>query len=243
MLAAWKQAGFSRGQTVLDAGSGPGFATLDLADIVGPSGRVVAIERSRHYASVLRGQAARRALSNLTIIEGDLDELSLDGSSFDRIWCRWVLAFVVEPRAVLAKMIDALTPEGTIVLHEYFDYGTWRLAPRLPSLEEFVRFVIKAWRDAGGEPDVGLAIPAWLEELGMNIVTLSPTIEVAPAGSPYWEWLAAFVHSGVRRLIELKVLDASDAAAITDELADAYARGARMITPGLFEVIAARRPR
>ena len=102
---------------------------------------------------------------------------------------------------------------------------------------------MKAWRDAGGEPDVGLAMPAWLEESGLNVVTLSPTIEVAPAGSPYWEWLAAFVHSGVRRLIELKVLDASDAAAITAELADAYARGARMITPGLFGVIATRRSR
>lgn len=243
VLAAWKRAGLGRGHTVLDAGSGPGFATLDLADIVGPSGRVVAIERSKHYASVLRTQAARRALGNLTIIEGDLDELSLDGSSFDRIWCRWVLAFVVEPRAVLAKMIDALRPGGTIVFHEYFDYGTWRMAPRLATLEEFVRLVMKTWRDAKGEPDVGLAIPAWLEELGMNVVTVSPTIEVAPAGSPYWEWLAAFVHSGVRRLVELELLDDSDAAAITHELADAYARGARMITPGLFEVIATRRPR
>jgi SAM-dependent methyltransferase len=243
VLAAWKRAGLGRGHTVLDAGSGPGFATLDLADIVGPSGRVVAIERSKHYASVLRTQAARRALGNLTIIEGDLDELSLDGSSFDRIWCRWVLAFVVEPRAVLAKMIDALRPGGTIVFHEYFDYGTWRMAPRLATLEEFVRLVMKTWRDAKGEPDVGLAIPAWLEELGMNVVTLSPTIEVAPAGSPYWEWLAAFVHSGVRRLVELELLDDSDAAVMTHELADAYARGARMITPGLFEVIATRRPR
>lgn len=243
VLEAWQSAGFGIGQTVLDAGSGPGFATLDLADLVGPSGRVVAIERSKHYVDVLRAEVARRALTNLTMIEGDLDELSLSGLAFDRIWCRWVLAFVVEPRTVLSKMIRALNPDGAIVFHEYFDYGTWRMAPRSPALEHFVRLVMTAWRDARGEPDIGLAIPAWLEEQGLEVTRVRPTIEVAPAGSPYWEWLAAFVHSGVRRLIELKMLDAAGARAITDELADAYARGARMITPGLFEIIATRRSR
>jgi ubiquinone/menaquinone biosynthesis C-methylase UbiE len=33
---AWRRAGFTTGQTLLDVGCGPGWATLDLAEIVGP---------------------------------------------------------------------------------------------------------------------------------------------------------------------------------------------------------------
>ena len=46
-LDAWRRAGFTAGQTLLDVGCGPGHATVDLAGIVGPSGRVVAVDRSR----------------------------------------------------------------------------------------------------------------------------------------------------------------------------------------------------
>ena len=243
VLDAWERAGFRPGQTILDAGSGPGFATLDLATIVGPTGRVVAIERSKHYVGVLESERQRRDLSQITVREGDLDELALDQASFDGVWCRWVLAFVSEPRTVLAKMIDALRPGGAIVFHEYFDYGTWRMAPRSPRIEEFVAMVMTAWRDANGEPDIGLAIPSWLEELGTSITSITPMIAVADAGTPYWQWLAAFVHSGVRRLIELKALGEPDARAILDALASAEERGARVITPGLLEIIATRQPR
>jgi SAM-dependent methyltransferase len=46
-LDAWRRAGFMVGQTLLDLGCGPGHAAADLAEIVGPSGRVVAIDQSR----------------------------------------------------------------------------------------------------------------------------------------------------------------------------------------------------
>ena len=39
VLDAWRRAGFTLGQTILDVGCGPGHATLDLAEIVGPRGR------------------------------------------------------------------------------------------------------------------------------------------------------------------------------------------------------------
>ena len=47
MTDCWKRAGLSVGQKVLDVGAGPGYATLDLAQIVGPLGRVAALELSR----------------------------------------------------------------------------------------------------------------------------------------------------------------------------------------------------
>src|SRR5678816_202122 len=48
-LDAWRRAGFTIGQTILDVGCGPGYATLDLAEIAGTTGRVVAMDRSARF--------------------------------------------------------------------------------------------------------------------------------------------------------------------------------------------------
>ena len=52
-LDAWRRAGFTVGQTLLDIGCGPGHAAVDLAEIVGPSGRIVAMDRSRRFLDAL----------------------------------------------------------------------------------------------------------------------------------------------------------------------------------------------
>lgn len=42
MLTGFRAAGFGPGQTILDVGSGPGHATADLAELVGPTGTIIA---------------------------------------------------------------------------------------------------------------------------------------------------------------------------------------------------------
>lgn len=54
MLDAFRRAGITTGQRVIDAGAGPGWASFDLAEIVGPRGRVVALERSGNFLEVSR---------------------------------------------------------------------------------------------------------------------------------------------------------------------------------------------
>ncbi|PYJ29582.1 MAG: hypothetical protein DME90_05035, partial [Verrucomicrobia bacterium] len=49
VLNCWHRAGITVGKRVLDVGAGPGYATVDLAEIVGPTGEVVALERSRNF--------------------------------------------------------------------------------------------------------------------------------------------------------------------------------------------------
>src|SRR5258706_6203782 len=61
-LDAWRRAGFTVGQTLLDVGCGPGMATLDLSEIVGPTGRIVAMDRSRRFLDVLESRRTQRGL-------------------------------------------------------------------------------------------------------------------------------------------------------------------------------------
>jgi SAM-dependent methyltransferase len=243
-LEAWRSAGIDPGQTVLDVGCGPGYASLDLAELVGPSGKIMAVDKSERFLSVLEERCRELHVDNITTHRADLDAGQFPHIVADRAWCRWVLSFVKDPRAVLARIADALTPESVLVVHEYFDYSTWRAAPPLSELEEFVSAVMSSWRAKGGEPDIALSLPPWLEELGFEIQIARPIVDVVRPGDLKWKWLATFIEVGRRRLVDLGNLSSHRSESIWQAfLALQVADGGRMITPGVMEIAATRNGR
>jgi SAM-dependent methyltransferase len=241
-LDAWRRAGFTIGQTLLDIGCGPGYAAIDLAELVGRGGRVVAMDRSRRFLDALETMRARRGLQQLAVHELDLDLGELPAVSADGAWCRWVFAFLKRPRDLLARVASRLKRGGVLVSHEYFDYSTWRVTPRSPELEEFVSVVMESWRADGGEPDIGLDLPLWLPELGFEIQSLQPLVDVVRTSSFVWQWPAAFIDVGLRRLVEIGRLTPERAR----QMGDAFAAHQKhphglMITPAVLEIIAVRR--
>lgn len=60
-----RRLGLKRGETFVDIGCGPGYFSLPAARIVGPEGRVVALDVSREMLADLEADAARRGVSNI----------------------------------------------------------------------------------------------------------------------------------------------------------------------------------
>lgn len=128
-LAAWERAGFTRGQKLLDLGCGPGFATFDLVDVVGTNGSVHAIDRSQRFLTYLGTAAEARGITNITVALVDFDADPLPCADLDGVWARWVFAFLTQPRDLVRRLAACVRKGGSVVIHEYFDYSTWRLAP------------------------------------------------------------------------------------------------------------------
>lgn len=239
VLDAWTRAGIREGQRVIDCGAGPGFATMDLAEIVGPKGKVLAFERSRRFLDVLEAQARARALSNIEPFEVDLITDALPAKDADAAWVRWVLAFLPDPKAALRKLVDALRPGGVLVIYEYLHYRTLALKPASASFERFVDEVVANWKAAGGDPDAGHMTPHWLSEMGMTLEAVRPHIDIISPTDAMWAWPESFFHLHIERLLELRRITAQDAAEMRAEFArDAAKPGARMVTPLVVEIIA-----
>jgi SAM-dependent methyltransferase len=199
---------------------------------------VVAVDRSERFLSVL--ESVRR--ENIVTHCVDLDAGEFPLVRADRIWCRWVLSFLRNPRVVVANMAAALEPGGVIVLHEYCGYAFWRGAPPCRELDEFVSAVMASWRATGGEPDIGLQLPHWLEELGLRLRSVRPIVDIVEADCMLWTWLRTFISVGRERLTELGYLETGDSERIWRAFtAFEAAPRSRMLTPAVLEIIAERR--
>lgn len=239
VLDCWQRAGLGAGARVLDVGAGPGFATLDLAEVVGPTGAVVAVERSARFIAALREACAARGARQVAVHELDLMEDALPARDLDAAWCRWVACFVPSPETLVAKIAGALRPGGRAMFHEYADYATWRHLPERPRLREFVQQVRASWRATGGEPDIARALPALLPRHGLKVVSARPLVFCTRPGDAIWEWPASFININLERLREIGRVDAAWVAEVRRELADAEARPeSLLITPLVLELIA-----
>src|SRR2546430_9588228 len=120
----WKKAGITVGSRVLDVGAGPGYATLDLAEIVGSTGEVVAIERSQNFVRAMEEACRARSLTNVKIHEIDLMTDDVPAVDYDFAWCRWVVSFVTDPALLIRKLAPVMPKRSLSLFHKYGHYET-----------------------------------------------------------------------------------------------------------------------
>jgi SAM-dependent methyltransferase len=237
----WRRAGITIGSRVIDVGAGPGYATVDLAEIVGTTGEVFAVERSTRFLEVARQACAARGLSQVRFRQADLVEEPLGALNFDYAWCRWVASFVSSPEKLINNIAGALRPGGLAIFHEYSHYETFRFAPRRPAMEAFAEEVMKSWRVAGGEPNVAIEFPSLFRQAGLEVVEVHPRILTVSPRSYVWQWPASFIEINLVRLHELGLVTEEWCASVRREFKEAEADPATLFTTPLFLEIIARR--
>ncbi len=216
-FAAWERAGIRAGQTVLDIGCGPGYTTRDLAGLVTASGRVVAIDESARFVEYLKERQKSAGDTTVDARVGDVQRLDLPGGSFDAAYQRWVLCFVKDPEAVIRGIAHALKPGGVFVSQDYTHYEGIQLAPPSTPFRRFATVVAEAWREHGGDTEVGLRLPAWLTRHGLSPVEIAPLHRIARPGSQLWKWPSIFIETYGPKLVEEGRLTREEHRALVDD--------------------------
>lgn len=90
------------GDTFVDAGANIGFFSILAAGLVGPSGKVIAIEMMPYMAAILRSHAALNQCSNIEVVETAVSDRG--GDQVD--------AWVVEGRSGVTSIVSPLVGDA-----------------------------------------------------------------------------------------------------------------------------------
>ncbi len=241
-LELWCRAGFQRGRTVLDLGAGPGFAARDLSELLGPEGRVIAVDASPRFHAVLSSQPRGAGAAPIEAHLGDVTALDLPGSSLDGAWARWVLCFVTDPEAVVATVARALRPGAAFAIHDYFHWGGIFLSPPSPIFDRLRDAVVESAARSGGDFQIGTRLPGLLLRHGFDLERVESIVELARPGSLLWQWPDTLFANYVPRLVELGLLSAAEREAFERVWAERSADPAAFLTtPPMVEILARRR--
>jgi SAM-dependent methyltransferase len=159
----------SSGQTVLDVGCGPGTITADLAALVAP-GRVTALEVTDAALDIARAEIARRGLTTVDFVVGDVHALALPNGGFDVVHAHQVLQHLDDPVGALREMRRVAKPGGVVAVRDS-DYAAFTWFPAAPELAEWLDLYERVARGNGGEPDAGRRLLSWAHAAGFDDVT------------------------------------------------------------------------
>jgi SAM-dependent methyltransferase len=159
-------AGLSAGMSVLDVGCGAGDVSFLAASIVGPSGRVLGIDKSPDAVAAATRRAASAGLSNVRFVAADLSELSLD-ERVDAVVGRLVLLYVPDPSATLARLATFLEPGGIVAFQE-MDMPGARSVPPCRLFDDMLELLCETFRRSGSDPRLGLKLGSIFERAGLH---------------------------------------------------------------------------
>jgi ArsR family transcriptional regulator len=117
------------GLRIVDAGSGTGVHLPWLAAVAGPSGRVLAVERSAEMAA--RAASRAEGLANVEVRRGRIEDLPVEDGWADALVLSLSLGWTADPAAALARCVRAVRAGGRVVVADVEAHGDRTLVARL----------------------------------------------------------------------------------------------------------------
>jgi len=110
---------FKPGTMVADVGAGTGYYSRRIADVIGPTGKVYAVDVQPEMVKLLQSVSNQRAYGHIVPVLGGVDDVKLPAASVDVAIMVDVYHELAFPYEVLASIARAVKPGGQVVFVEY----------------------------------------------------------------------------------------------------------------------------
>ena len=177
----FRDAGIASGMRVLDIGCGMGDVTMLAAQLVGPTGRVVSIDRDQASIETAQRRISAIGLGNVRFHQTDLLTFE-DAEPFDAIVSRLVLEFVPDTTAAIKRLRDLLRPGGVMAFQEP-SWSMWlAYTAHLPLRSAVTTLIHKTFVAGGVNTEMELPIYRAFLAAGLSIADMR--IELPVGDSP-----------------------------------------------------------
>jgi ubiquinone/menaquinone biosynthesis C-methylase UbiE len=220
--------GVGAGMRVLDIGTGAGDVAMLAAELVGPTGRVVAIDRNAVAIKHARLRAEVAGASQLDFRLASLEELT-DLGSFDLVVGRLVLVHQPDQAAFIRKAASFARRGGCIgFIEAALEAGPRMSVPAVPMYDQGLVFIADAFTSAGARPNIGHYLVELFQKAGLEEPTLAHDVPTGGPDSRLVEWFSLTLQS---LLPQLEKIGATTAAAMEIETLEERLRKAASVAP------------
>jgi ubiquinone/menaquinone biosynthesis C-methylase UbiE len=204
------EAGLEPGMRVLDIGCGCGDVSMLAAQMVGPTGEVLAIDRSAEALAVARSSARAAGYANIRFLECNVEDFN-DQTSFDMAVGRYVLIHQADPAALIRTVASHIRSGGVIAFHEFAIGDETEMLSSIPIYQSCLKWINAAFKSVLMHPDAARQMPALFEQAGYG----RPTIfcEAIVGGAPdslFYPWIALTVQSLLPQIVKIGAATAAE---------------------------------
>jgi len=225
--------GLKEGDSVLDAGCGPGYDAIRMASVVGRTGKVTGIDLSERMIAIAEAKAKGTGLP-VSFRTGDVRKLPFPDASFDKIRIERTLQILENPGEVLDEMIRVLRPGGRLLCVE----PDWETMVCDPGSRDTARVFFRFCADQFPDGSTGRKLYRYFRERGLSDVAVHP----APLVLHDFPLTAKMMNMDqfLAAAQEKRVLARDDVASWLGELKAADARGQFTFAGLMFAVVGRR---
>ena len=194
------------GARALDVGCGPLGVLEQLAERVGPAGRVVGLDASEAMVAQARAAAAKSAHRNIEVVHADARATGLPRASFDLVHERLVLVNLPLPwhAGIVAEMTALARPGGVVALQE-IDGASWACAPAHPAWDRLYGALMAVFARGGCDGCVGRRLPGLLRDAGLQDIRAEAHTGFHAVDHPWRLLLLHFMGVMRARILEAAV--------------------------------------
>jgi 2-polyprenyl-3-methyl-5-hydroxy-6-metoxy-1,4-benzoquinol methylase len=201
-----RSAEIGAGMRVLDLGCGTGDVSILAAELVGPSGSVVGIDRNPQVIDLASQRARTVGLAQVAFKHVPLDAFS-DPDLFDCVIGRYVLIHQSDPVGFLRTAARFVRPGGIIAFHEVDLVRGLNSRPRVWHWEATGNLILAAFRDVLPHYDAADRLIEHFSDAGLPVPNLFREMVVGGgASSPLYAWLADTLRSVWPQLVEMGIV-------------------------------------
>jgi 2-polyprenyl-3-methyl-5-hydroxy-6-metoxy-1,4-benzoquinol methylase len=204
-------AGLAPGMRVLDVGTGAGDVALIAAEIVGPTGAVVAVDQNPTILTTAYERAQASGLDHISFVAAEASNVELSGQ-FDAIVGRLVLMYVGDAAGLLRRLAGYLAPGGVMAFQDFnFSPDSVRSTPRVPLWDTAWGWMTTVVARAGISQTAGFDMHRILRDAGLSAphMRLESVVESGPDGVGY-AWLTDALRSMLPLIEQLGVATSAE---------------------------------